>query len=242
MLHSLHPPPMKTLRQGLLGLAMLAMGCGAQGQTALLTWDVNAINASTTPTFAGTPAAHISGGNLTLGSGTTASSAANTFGGSGFNQTSFASAITANDYISVTITPSAGYSISISGIDYLPGKASAGTVTFAADLTSSKTGYTSSNSLDSYSFTSGSAALRSITLSGIPSLQNITSSIEFRLYGYVVSGAATDTFRIRNLTGNDLVISGTVSAIPEPSTYAAMLGVVALTGVMIHRRRLQRAA
>jgi autotransporter-associated beta strand protein len=40
-----------------------------------------------------------------------------------------------------------------------------------------------------------------------------------------------------SLTGNNLTLDWTTSAVPEPSTYAAILGAVALTGVFVRRRR-----
>jgi hypothetical protein len=55
-------------------------------------------------------------------------------------------------------------------------------------------------------------------------------------------GSSTD-FAIT--TGNGVGLdnfSTTVSAVPEPSTYAAIFGAVALAGVMLHRRRRQQLA
>jgi hypothetical protein len=78
----------------------------------------------------------------------------------------------------------------------------------------------------------------SITLSG-SNYANL-SSIIFRIYGWNSTSGSGATY-IRNLTGNDLVISGTVTAVPEPSTYAAILGGVALVGVMVTRRRKSAA-
>lgn len=45
------------------------------------------------------------------------------------------------------------------------------------------------------------------------------------------------------ISGHDLIVNWTAAAIPEPSTYAALAGVLALGGVMWHRRRkAQKAA
>ncbi len=44
------------------------------------------------------------------------------------------------------------------------------------------------------------------------------------------------------LSGNDLLINWTANAIPEPSTYAAIVGVLALGGVMWQRRRKAKQA
>lgn len=203
-------------------------------QTVLLSWNVTGVTASSSPTFAGTAASHISGGNLTLGAGLTASSAANTFGGSSFNQSTFAGSIAGNDYISFTITPASGYSISLSSLTYYAEKTSS-TSTFNVYLTSNQTGFNTSSALDTYTFTSSSPPVHSVTLTS-PGLQNVTSSIEFRLYG--TTTATTETFRIRDLSSSsDLTINGTVSAVPEPSIYAALMGAAALVGTALHRRR-----
>ena len=230
---------MKTLRHGLLIGAMLALGDAAQGQIA--SWEITGANATATnPQAATSIASNIASASLTLGSGVTAASAADTFGGSNFNTTSLAAAITGSDYISFSIAPSAGYSLSISSISLNSGVATA-VSNFHGELLSSVTGFTSSNSLHSYGFSTTGAPAQSITLSGVSALQNLSSSIEFRLYGWR-DPAGTSTFRIRNLSGNDLVISGSVTAIPEPSTCAAILGAVVLVGVAIRRCRLQHTA
>ena len=51
----------------------------------------------------------------------------------------------------------------------------------------------------------------------------------------VIEGTSWQTLALDNF-------AYTAAAIPEPSTYAALLGVVSLTGALIRRRRLQRAA
>lgn len=224
----------------LLGISVAlfaAAWTNAEAQT-LIAWDVAGINASSSPSYAGTTGTHIDSGTLTLGTGLTASSAANTFGGSDFNQASFTAAFTNQDYIAFTITAEAGYALSLTSIDYLVGKSS-GTTTLSAVLTSDRTGFTEAAALDTYTFSNSSPSLRSITLSGISSLQNITGTVEFRLYGI---SSSTDTFRIRNLSGTDLAIKGTVTAVPEPATTTALIGTVVLVGVLIRRRRANARA
>jgi hypothetical protein len=201
----------------------------------LATWEVTGVNAgATNPFSANTLGGNVLSASLTLGSGVTTSSTADTFGGSNFDQTSLSAAITGGDYISFIITPSAGYSISISSITFNSGVATAVT-NFNGSLLSSVTGFTSSDSLLTYSFSTTGAAAQSVSLSGITGLQNVTSAIEFRLYGFRDT-TGTSTFRIRNLTGSDLIINGSVSAVPEPATFAFLAGAATL-GLAAFRRR-----
>jgi hypothetical protein len=230
---------MKILRSGLMSLGILLAGCAAHGQ--LVSWEIAGTNATiTNPQAASSLAANIADASLTLGGGVTAASAADTFGGSGFNTTSLAAAISGDDYLSFTITPSAGYNLSIASISLLTGVSTAVT-SFHGDLLSSATGFTASDSVHSYLFATTSAPIQSIVLSGFTALQNVSGPIEFRLYGWR-DPAGTSTFRFRNLSGSDLVINGSAIAVPEPSTCAAMFGLVAFAWVAIRRRRLARSA
>lgn len=221
-----------TIKLVLVALPCVLLPC-ASAQTTLLTWDVNGVNAASSNPLAGTNTSGSASGNLTLGAGVAASSAASTFGGTGFDQASFNAAFTGQDYIAFSITATAGYALNLTSLDYLAGKAS-GTTSFSAFLTSDRTGFSSTDALDTYTFTTSSPTLRSITLSGITSLQNITGTIEFRLYGV---SSSTDTFRIRSNAGGDLTIKGTATAVPEPATTGVLAGIVIFLGVIIARRR-----
>lgn len=199
-------------------------------------WEITGANASTTnPRAATSLGTNITSASLTLGSGVTASNSGDTFGGSGFNSTTLSTAISGGDYLSFTITPADGFAISISSLSLNSGVSTAVT-NFNVSLLSSATGFTGADSLYNYSFSTAGAPTQSITLTGVTALQNVSGSLEFRLYGWRDT-AGTSTFRIRNLSGNDLVINGSVSAIPEPSAFAAAAGVLALSGVIWHRRR-----
>lgn len=67
----------------------------------------------------------------------------------------------------------------------------------------------------------------SITLSA---LSNQSSPIYLRLRGTTTTGTSLDTIALDNFTLN-------YTAVPEPSTYAAIIGAVALVGAAVHRRR-----
>jgi hypothetical protein len=67
----------------------------------------------------------------------------------------------------------------------------------------------------------------SMTLSGL------SAPITLRIYG---SGASSSLGTLRI---DDVTLSGSVTAVPEPATYASILGIAALVGAAIRRRRMQ---
>lgn len=230
---------MRTSRLGLLAFVTMAAAAVADAQ--LASWELTGVNSATSNPFTATSvASHVASASLSLGSGVTTSSGADTFGGSNFDTLSLAAAISGADYISFTITPSAGYNLSITSISLNSGVALAVT-SFHGDLLSSVTGFAAADSLHSYSFSTQGAPVQSITLSGVSGLQSVSGPLEFRLYGWR-DIAGTSTFRIRNLANSDLVINGSLATVPEPSTYATLLGLLALASVIIRRRRWPRAA
>ncbi|HQY06489.1 MAG TPA: hypothetical protein PLQ52_10530, partial [Lacunisphaera sp.] len=166
-------------------------------------------------------------GTPATGSGSPVYSAGS--GGSYFTATAWTGAAPGSNYFQFTITPDSGYSISTTTLTF--GYRATPTGPTAYSIRSSADSYTAN--LASGSFTNdgnwSSVGSISITLSGL------VSATTLRLYG---SGASTagGTLRV-----DDVGLSGTVTAIPESSTYAAILGTVTLLGVVIWRRRLQRA-
>lgn len=225
------PSPLKTLPGSLVFL--LILGAAVELRAQLVAWNVNGINASTTNPFSATTlGANMGSGSLTLGSGVTASAAANTFGASNFDTTSLSSAITGGDYISFTAAPGSGFAFSASSLSLTFGVATA--TSFNVALMSSATGFTAGNQIWSFSFSTASPSTQTVTLSGVSALQNVSASTEFRLYGFRDTSGTT-TFRIRDLSGDDISLTGSMSAVPEPSTYALIVGCAAL-GYAILRR------
>lgn len=87
---------------------------------------------------------------------------------------------------------------------------------------------TFSTGSSSYTFSSPTTDNKSISLTGLGI--NTSSSIYLR-WNFDTTGSNSQGLGLDNVS---------VTAIPEPSTYAAIAGVLALGGVMWHRRR-QRA-
>lgn len=159
----------------------------------------------------------------------------------GYNTTTLAAAITANDYFSFTLDVGSNF------VDFDSITAYAKAQNAAADvyLLSSATGWADTDSLASFATVDGTAGgqgdLWEIDLSGVSELQTITGSVEFRFY-YVTKSTATPsnfTFAgFRNPNSQDVIpdiaFYGTV---PEPSTYAAIAGLLALGLAVMRRRR-----
>jgi trimeric autotransporter adhesin len=154
--------------------------------------------------------------------GITTSSAIDRYSATGWNSTSF----DGNDYFSWTLTPGSGFQLDLVSLVYSGQASGTGPTTFAFR-----------SSLDSFSANIGAPSATGTTISlSNASFQNLTTPVEFRLYGWNAS-SATGTFSV-----NDFTFNGSVSAIPEPSTYAALFGVLSL-GLAVarkHRGRLIR--
>jgi len=227
----MHP---RRLYLGLSALALASTPAAAQ----LVSWDVSGITAEVRNPFSGSVGSNIDSASLFLGTGVQTSSAGSTFGAGGFNQTSLASAISDGDYLAFSITSTAGYTASISSISLNFGVSSA-TSNFNVALLSSATGFTSGDALWTSSFSTTTPAPATITLTNTAALQSLSSTTTFRLYGWRDT-SGTSTFRIRDLSGNDLTVAGTTSPVPEPATYAALLGGLVLLGTVLQRRHRAR--
>jgi hypothetical protein len=130
-------------------------------------------------------------------------------------------------YFTFTLTPASGYQLNLTS--------------FVFSSTRSFDGPTSlylRSSLDS--FTDNIATVSSgttINLTTGATYQNLTESIEFRLYGD--SGTSSGgILRISDFTFNGSV----VAAIPEPSSCAAIFGAATLAGATWYRRRSTKSS
>jgi hypothetical protein len=221
----------------------LVSGNAAQGQTTLLGWEFTGVAESAVSVTATTVGSNIGtsapSGILSRGSGAAApgSPSSSAFGASGFTATDLSGALAASDYFTFSVTINSGSSMTLTSVVMRLFDTTSGPTNAA--LFSSVGGFTqSSAAIQTFALTGNANNDQSITLSS-GSFSNLTGTVEFRLYAYGGSGGSTDKLRFRNLSGNDLVLNGTVSvaAVPEPSTYAALCGAIALLAAIYRRRK-----
>ncbi len=221
------------------GLA-LAVGWLPLGAQTTVTWNFSAGTAAASGTVANVAASAMTAGN-------TASSAAmvvndtsvsNFSGASGtFNAgvrtvTSATLSTATSTYFEFTLTPTTGYSITATSLNF--GSRSAGTGPTAVALYSSADNFLAN--LASTSVTANST-WTSVALSGFTVNGAQNTAVTFRLYGAPAGTAGSPNWRI-----DDVAMTATASAIPEPSTYAAIGGAVALLGAAVWRRKERAAA
>lgn len=213
----------------------------------LLVWDVSGQNPSGSLT-ATSVAANLqsgSGYNALTRNGVIYSSAANSFNSSNWTNSASLDTTSANS-ISFTLAALPGYQVTVSSLQFaMWGSSTApknGVWAYRIDngayttLGTTTLGSTAS-SLASLDFGSG------VT---VTSTQSIT--LAFFAYGTGTAGSiggtsavgSSGTVRVGNITGNDLVLNGSVTAVPEPSTYAAIFGTVAVAVAILRRWRLHR--
>lgn len=171
-------------------------------------------------------------GGGTTGTSSPGSSGAGGGGGAYFTSANWRSSD--GNYVYFTITPAAGFQVSLTGFSYYYASTSSGPNSLS--LFSSADSYSSSLTGAQSLTTQAGGSLLSADWhqnSGSISL-TFSSPTTFRLTG---TGASLSTGSLRL---DAVTLNGSVSAIPEPSTYAAVFGGLALLGTLWHRRRQRR--
>ncbi|WP_161499174.1 DNA/RNA non-specific endonuclease [Flavipsychrobacter stenotrophus] len=202
------------------------------GVATLVGWDVSgSTNYGTSPLMPSTTASHlVVTTNLTRGSGlsTPAGAAGRAWGGTVWNYTTAANAITANSFITFGFHSATGYTVSLNS--YTLNYRRPGTGATAGQLQYSINGgsYTDVGSAISYASSSSSGAtLSPVDLTGVSALQNLpsTSTVTFRLVNYAASAStgAWYIFDVANTTADDLFFTGVVA----PNCYVAPTAVTA---------------
>ncbi|MGJ3242965.1 MAG: PEP-CTERM sorting domain-containing protein [Opitutales bacterium] len=235
-------------------LACLLAG-GLSAQT-LASWDVNGVDVddgigidggSTSSPFtfsAGTTASNVGSATLTLSSSVNPSTSSDQYGfkvSGGNDGFTLSDAISSGHYMEISISASSGFLLNLTELDFIG--ESSGTGADSGAILTSVDGFNDSSAIATVSGVSGDtggfdtdgSGFGTISLSG-SQYQGI-SSISFRVYGWdATSGAGVTNFR--DLSNDDITISGTVSVnpIPEPGTYGLIAGLAGL-GLLIYRRR-----
>jgi hypothetical protein len=190
------------------------------GAAVLAGWDVHSSTAfGTSPLAASATAANLTVGGLTRGSGviTTGAAASRAWGGAGWNSTTAAAALAAGTTVSFSLSASAGYQVSISGLskfDYR--RSGAGATSGVLQYQIGSGAFIDAAALNYSSTANGGGSLLAIDLSSIAALQNVPGGtvINLRVVNFGASGAGGTwyVFDTANTTAADLEISGTVAA------------------------------
>jgi hypothetical protein len=151
--------------------------------------------------------------------------------------------INGNDYVQFTLTGNSGFNLNLTNLTFNYGSYG-GTVTYIQNffVRSSLDGFTANISPGIITENAPATALvttpntATFDLSGAP-FQSI-SAVTLRLYAFDDIDSNTSLVRMDNFTFNGTV----TSAIPEPSTYALILGGLSALVVASRRSRAKRAA
>lgn len=185
--------------------------------TVLAAWDFSTNSAAAFP--ATTTNSNITVGNLTIGSGTyysVSSGSPSRWGINGVSSTATQSgAISAASYLYFTMQPKAGYAVSLNAIPAF-GVYSSGSGPASEQMQYSTDGSSYTNVGNTESTSSTSNPVGAITLSSIPSLQNVTlgTTITFRMLMYnggIGAGGFYDYDTATN--ANDFIVNGYVTCI-----------------------------
>ena len=217
---------MKTLAKGLLlGLVTFGGVLSLSAQT-IVQFNFNTTTSDTTILTASTLDGNLSSSLFSVSDGSftdTTSTTGTPPDGNAIREAGSWNAVSPTKYFSFTITPDVGQELSITGISFEYRQTASGALNYQVDVGGN-------TNVASGTFTRDStwrSVNDSVTLSGI------TSATEIRIYGF---NGGTGSFSIDTVT-----LTGSVSAVPEPSSFAALvgLGVLGFAGL---RRRHQRTA
>lgn len=140
--------------------------------------------------------------------------------------------VSSSSAFTITLTPAAGYQVSITSLSLGSRSTNSGPTTLA--LRTSADGFAS----DAFSTSVSTGGTWALVQTG--ALSNITGTssdpLTIRIYGYGGTSASGGNWRF-----DDVSMTVSMSAVPEPSTYAAISGAAALFGAMWHRRRRRTA-
>jgi len=245
-------PPQYILLAALSSL-LAVFSLGTTQASSIVGWNAKATNTTLASATNSTLDPNLAGPvTLNLGSGFNANSYnGSTFGGYGTTDTSsgLAAANSAGTYWSFTLTPASGYQMEVDSVVVNQNIENQGNLhgLFTWQGTPATT-VNLASSLDSYGSSLGSA---SVIQSGLDSgyfTLNLTtpfittSAVTFRIaisenFGWKSIGLAPDNYWDPAQEQAALAVNGALTSVPEPSTYALVMGGIAT--LLLIRRRVQ---
>lgn len=159
---------------------------------------------------------------------------------------SLAASLTGNIYVGFTFTPAQAVDLGTLTFDF--GASNATSVAGGIVYTGSWAAFTSVGGFDSGdelgTGSSTQVALGSNVFTpnwtvgsvDLASLGTVSAPVEVRIYFWDDNATATSNLQVRM---DDITLTAAAAAIPEPSTYALLGGVLALGAVALRRRRAQ---
>jgi hypothetical protein len=222
---------MKTIRNGLLTLLVMIGGVAAHAQVVWTFTSGTGAADSLPPNITGgiITASNFGGGSLAFNS--TSASPTPAFSGSNnaaVNAKSGSLDPSSSTYFDFTLTPGVDQHIRATGFSL--GSRSTATGPTSLSLYTSIDGFTA---LVASVSTTANSTWASVTLSSFTVTGAAGSAVTFRLYGSGGTGIGTGNWRV-----DDLSLAAT--AVPEPSTYAALFGAVVLAGTLMRRQLRHR--
>jgi hypothetical protein len=229
---------MKKILIAVLGLTALSLA-GVNGQ--ILSWNMQGVAGNSTTVTAQSIASNLettSGLNTLSRTGLNAAPVSNAFNSNNWNVTSTFDE--SNKYISFSLTPISGFQITATNLSY----AINGTTTAPnTGRWGYKVGSASFVLQNPFSLTNPAPSLTTWSFTEFTT----TETVEFRFWAFSdtniastgAPSASTGAVRVVNIAGNDLVLNGSVTAVPEPSTIA-FLGFASL-GLCFFLWRRRRA-
>lgn len=212
--------------KSLLLTALLAAAPLVHGQITIVAWDTSGLSGSTATLGSTSNATNVTGGTLQRGAGLGAASSTGTFSSNGFSNSD------SDDYVEFSFTVDSGFLVSLADFTITTATSNTGPGTLGL--------YSSNDSFVSSLYTFNQSGTSSINHTiDLSSFTSVTGTMTFRIVEIgdtqadgVGSTATSGAFRV-----SELDITGTVSAVPEPSGYAAFFGLAALGFVATRRHR-----
>ena len=139
------------------------------------------------------------------------------------------------EFLSVSLNANTGFTLSLTSFSFKTSRSSTGPASVSVELFVGGVSQGVSSTFSPTNTTTTTTAAMNSNTFDFADLTSIaaTSTVTFRVYGWGGTGSSG------NLRVDDLTINGTVSAIPEPSTYSAIFG-AAVLGCAVWRRKQQK--